>query len=48
MQAVLAVQATRAQRQLAADVVLDNGAAISLVDLRRQVQRHWQAITRKQ
>lgn len=48
VQAVLAVQATRAQRQLAADVVLDNGAAISLLDLRRQVQLHWQAITSRQ
>lgn len=41
VQGVLAAQASREQRLAAADVVLDNGAAISLADLRRQVQQHW-------
>lgn len=45
VQGVLAAQASREQRLAAADVVLDNGAAVSLAALRRQVQQHWATIT---
>lgn len=41
VEGVLAAQASREQRLAAADVVLDNGAAVSLADLRAQVQQHW-------
>jgi dephospho-CoA kinase len=46
VQGVLAAQASRQQRQAAADVLLDNGAGVSLADLRAQVQQHWIAATR--
>ncbi|MFI0546824.1 MAG: dephospho-CoA kinase [Brachymonas sp.] len=48
VQGVLAAQASREQRLAAADVVLDNGAAVSLDALRAQVQQQWVAITRRQ
>ncbi len=41
IEGVLAAQATRAQRQAAADVLLDNGEGVSLADLRAQIEQAW-------